>query len=807
MPPHGDPSPSVPHRSRRNDPAASSLDLDDETASTGRSISTIDAEDDSDLDGDLDDASHRISLQGPKIRFHSRAPWEIEDDILQGEESDNSSRSGTIGSKFKGKVSKADSLMRTFGKGTSIASRPSFESARSQASSRPSFVMTATNYSGSRGALYALVKASMSTSSLPASTAPSSAIPKNFFPRTGNYSHSDYYSIQAGGSSSGAVGNPREVVHTSLTYDAPMPPPPPSDVSRNHDHSATPPSPHSSQGRSSAEDFVHPYANPDLVVSYTPAPIMISPHQTAFGNISKSDSNSTVTDSISTRSAAISVMLTETSITSLTSRELTSGNLRVNGKEISSPIAVLRPNDIKAGSVHRNTKLSSLHPPSGRFNAACRNNPPHSPTVTLISLQEAQARERSRSATVHTIAAPFSKGCGDASQVPFPDVDDVASIAEGQHREVVGGISARARARSISAGAQAKNTLPTMVGGPQSHKPERRDSEHVLSPPASVSSGRVLKHKKSGFMRLFNGRGVDDEKERSPPPPVPPLSDAHAEHNLQIQSTTKTSNFTLPRVPVPSISPSIGPAVSSTTFSSTNGTSLEDAPDGKAASLQKRHPPPLYIVTGASGPCSHTEILEANILSRRAPISGLDLAPPPFHSLSTPQSAPPGTTDFQGLELRPISTSFSSHFVDIVVGPEEELQPDQCTPSSAASSGTALSPITSVSTRRSDDGPVGAAETPGERSLVMKALQDQMISAKKVLQRQIWELRGQVRDLKAEVEDLRAADDKEYCEVCGRGDPQKCDALSAEETRSKKVGVVNRPRARTGDAARFASGN
>jgi hypothetical protein len=148
--PHHD-APS--HRDLLNHPPASSLDLDDETASTCRSISTVDAEDDSDFDDDIDAASNRISLQGPKIRFHSRAPWETGDDILQGEESDHSSRSGTIASKFRGKVPKADSLMRTFGKGASITTRPSVESTRSQASSKPSFEIAVGNYSGSRGAL------------------------------------------------------------------------------------------------------------------------------------------------------------------------------------------------------------------------------------------------------------------------------------------------------------------------------------------------------------------------------------------------------------------------------------------------------------------------------------------------------------------------------------------------------------------------------------------------------------------------------------------------------------------------------
>ncbi|KIK86560.1 hypothetical protein PAXRUDRAFT_27445 [Paxillus rubicundulus Ve08.2h10] len=760
IPHHGDLPPSP--RDLLNHLPLSCLNLDDETVSACRSISTVDAEDDSDFDDDIDAASNRMSLQGPKIKFHSRAPWETGDDTLQGEESDHSSRSGTIASKLKGKVSKADSLMRTFGKGVSIATRPSIDSTCSQASSKPSFEITVGNYSGSRGALY---------------------------------------------SSSRAVGHTGGMVHSTSTYqDASMPPSPSSDVSLNHDRSSTLPSLHPSQGRLSHEDFVHPYANPDLIASCTPAPIMISPHQATSGNISRSNSVTTVTDSISTRSAAFSVMSTETSATSLTSRELTNGNPRVNGKEISSPIPLVCSNDTNAGSIDRNTKLLSLHPPPRGFSIASRNDPLHPPAVTLISLQEAQARERSRSATVHTRVAPLSKARGSAPQVPFPDTDDVTSTAEGQHKEMItSGVSARARARSISAGARAKNTLHTVVGGSQPHKPERRGSEHVISPSESVPSGRILKHKKSGFMRLFSGRGVDGEKERSPPPPVPPLSNAYAER--QIQGTGKASNFTLTRVPVPSFSPSLlGAAASSTTLTSRNSTSFDDdASDGQTASSRKRQPP-LYIVTGASGPCSHTSTVEAGLLSRGALTSSLDLAPPVSLSHNPSQSAPPGTTDFQGLKLRPISTNFSSHFSDIVANPEEELQSDLYTPSSTASSGTALSPITPISTRRSDDEP-RTSETSGERSLIIKALQDQFISAKKAWQREVRELESQVRDLKAEVEDLRQTGDMGYCEVCGRGDPQKCGIALGDETQMQKLGVVDRPRARTGDAARFASGN
>ena len=90
-----------------------------------------------------------------------------------------------------------------------------------------------------------------------------------------------------------------------------------------------------------------------------------------------------------------------------------------------------------------------------------------------------------------------------------------------------------------------------------------------------------------------------------------------------------------------------------------------------------------------------------------------------------------------------------------------------------------------------------------DQSSAIQALQEQIVTARKAWQQHIWELEGQVRDLKAEVENLRTTgNNKGYCDVCGRGKPEE-----DGHTDTKKVGVVNRPRARTGDAARFGNGN
>jgi len=92
-----------------------------------------------------------------------------------------------------------------------------------------------------------------------------------------------------------------------------------------------------------------------------------------------------------------------------------------------------------------------------------------------------------------------------------------------------------------------------------------------------------------------------------------------------------------------------------------------------------------------------------------------------------------------------------------------------------------------------------------DQSTVIQALQDQIVSAKKVWQQHSWELECQVRDLKAELEDLRSARSGK-CETCGSENDVATEERKDSE-HPKKRGVVNRPRARTGvGAARFAGG-
>jgi hypothetical protein len=73
---------------------------------------------------DDDEPLSRMSLLGPKMRFHSRAPWELEEDTLQEEEDEPD----------------YDSFLSAAKKGFGFSSpRPSGESSRSQVNSQRSF--------------------------------------------------------------------------------------------------------------------------------------------------------------------------------------------------------------------------------------------------------------------------------------------------------------------------------------------------------------------------------------------------------------------------------------------------------------------------------------------------------------------------------------------------------------------------------------------------------------------------------------------------------------------------------------------
>lgn len=515
--------------------------------------------------------------------------------------------------------------------------------------------------------------------------------------------------------------------------------------------------------------YMHPYANPALLSAYGRGPNKSSSgmedQDKLHPHITRNDSVTTLATSEET------VTLTHSSSTVSASLTATSG------MEISTPptsdfslvSSVSRTEMLRAEQIaqeaeklkqqkraKRETKLGPISGPclveSGGF--------PSSKPYNLISLEQAQARvrERNRSATTSAVSFPANNG----------------------EENVLGDFTPRARSTSTTS--KARHVLPLL-----STDSKRGTADDVSSPispvgskhpsPVGSTGGRVLRPKRSGFMKLFNGREKDKMPEVPPPLPfmgsrVPSQSD-----DFNSPSTAPAPKITTHRVPVPPLAPS----------SNANSHDLRAKKSGPSLSIKVSSPPSSH----APDQLMHT----------RRSDSPKALHPPTVPRM--PSSAPADMTEFPALRLRPVSAFFSKNFADHLLA--EEQRPDSprnadvsslISPTTVASSDLIPSPVNAgFNTAGVADPSLGEHEDP---STVIAALKDQIRTSRINWQRQVWELEGQIHDLRAEVDDLRSGD---VCEVCGRG------GSLTHEKKATSSGVLHRPRAKTGHGARFASGN
>ncbi|KAI0068372.1 hypothetical protein BV25DRAFT_1818780 [Artomyces pyxidatus] len=795
-------------RDRINDPSASMLDLDDDDSYSTLN-SPLTTRDDSPspepVDPDDPDPAPRMSLLGPKMRFHSPAPWEMEHEPLQEQdEQDDDARSFVS---KRGRNKGKEGFMKGFGLGPSSArgtsaTRPSADSSRSGARDKKSFETTSSNVSAQNGALHALAQASMSSTSL-APSAASSSRPKFTLSRA----------------------RTRTTSNSTPPPINPLPPPPSSphgNTSSTHSSSVSPPfqptrsnspapsvystslsrtntressRPQSPQPSTAKPDYTHPYANPDLAYDRDPDHLLAA-HARSAGSrdIPLSDSNGTVPESVSTRSsspsrsasAATINMTPDTSATSIGNssngdvQSLKRGNGSFQGKAISGPVLVEHTPLRTVPSSQPNSKSKNREAKPGQFPGW--TDLPASPTFTLISLQEAQAQARERSRTM-TGQIP--------SNVPFLQTEPPSRYTP----EIVG----RARVRSTSAGAKAKSALQNFTTASSPLGPARLDNEASLMQVGGIAAPRALRHKKSGFMRLFNGK--DKPMSVSPPPDA----------LFSIPPVPKTPKVTSTRVPVPTLSPSLLPHSAGSYFNDIvkdgdvdgDGENLSDA---RLRPLDRRNTPALSIVPPSEPPSSRIPVHSLSPMSALGDNRSQStlLAESAANRVPGPSSAPPSTTAFPSLSLRPVSTIFSAHFAEHIVDAgdtPEDLAPDSGTTTSGFSPPSPQTPLRSTTPLALVAGDDPAA--------VIQTLQEQIVSTRKAWQHQIWELEGQVRDLRAEVDELRSKDSSgERCLLCGRSSVHVEDRDSHApstlglETRS---GVVNRPRARTGVGTRFGA--
>lgn len=713
------------HRERFDDPSASMLDLDDDPCSSRDS--SVNYDDDKTVsEHDSDEPVPRMSYLGPKMRFHSRAPWEMDGETLEEAEEEEEEE----------EPEEPPSRKALFSGQRHDQPRPSIDSTRSGKVKKSFDSTSSSSTSNQRGALYALAQAGMSSTSLAApnamNTGPSAL--RNMFAISRSPSRGSEDSRSNSPPDASGMPTPR---HLNTSYERAAPR---SQTNRQMRPDTLISNDSASTLDSYSEDrhpYAHPYAHPDVVPKPKTPPRHPSP---PHGPQPQSTSAPRPSIAVVTDNHAMSVERSRAMTSSpAPSRSPAMGRARSStfqGKEISSPIPLQRDVPPLPNQSFDAKLLPVASLPSASSDGFGWPESSPAPAFRLISLEEAQTNQRTRSNTVHGSAGGTPTDGPSPASIPFPQSEEPHVLDQFQLRN---------RARSTSTGSRARQALHTMV------TPTKGD----LPDPPNVPAAKQLKHKRSGFMRIFNGGKEKDEK----PPPVPTLAEGYASFNSQ-QSSTQPKQPTpkIARVPVPQLSPTLsdGDRLSSNTLTVS----------GRGPT--KRSPPPLSINTQRSPSVTQEHVRFV----------------PPALRYDAPLSAPPNLNEFPSpLKLRPMSTLFSSLGEHISHDGEE---PD----SGSLSPNTIVSPITPVSGRDPVPSVMG-----DDQSAVIRALQEQIIGAKKAWQRHVWELEGQVRDLKAEVEELRVAEaEAPYCQACGRGKPK-------EDTSHTKTSVVNRPRARTGIAA------
>ncbi|PIL31648.1 hypothetical protein GSI_06350 [Ganoderma sinense ZZ0214-1] len=810
-----EPRSPISDRERLNIPTASSLDLDDDPRSSSELNSIRDGQDPDDPPHDPEDEP-RISIYGPKMRFHSPAPWE-EDDLDSKSVVEQPSISKRVKKKSESNK-KGWPLSRV-----STEPRPSTDSTRS---AKPKQSFDAASTISANGALAALAQASMSSTSLGIHQSPHSLRDKLSLPRlrsrttSNNVGHHDPFSP----SNASPINRIATPPHQDMYGDS----------HAVFGHSSSP-----STG-SSHPEYSHPYANPDLARSIDSDPQLPSPSGSGFG-ATRTDSSATLTET--TPSSSMSQFRSTTTLGLSPGTSTTSMNPSLNEsassrfKGISSPMPVdkasLHPEQLNKlnGFQSPITPASSISPlarsrdivpqvgvPMGGLNAweaaSPSSNGGGGGALKLISLEEAQAqaRERSRSQTAQpAISSPFTTV---RPQFPESEMD----VQRGQ-----------GRARSSSAGGLKGRTV--------FESPQRGTAAGPGDSPINGPSRQVAR-KKSGFMRLFNGK--ERVSPSSPPPPVPTFTqDAFA-----AISPPPPSQYSRPRqgsahrVPVPPLSPGDGGSPADSPPASSSDSSASNSSGMREHLSVRRKVPELSIVTtqsttslsakvphtaplsGGSSDYTHHHLTPTNVANR----------PESRSNGGSPISAPSSKTDFVGLSIRPMSTLFTTELKELAdkedpsLAARPSLDIDTGTPTTATTVISPLSPdfpgVKPLGFGRSSDeksGHISIAQEDRDQSSIIQALQEQILSTRRAWQRQIWELEGQVRDLKAEVEELRAAESQsEFCAACGRGavgrpaapSPNDDSYRTIEDAGSnmkKAGGVVNRPRARTGVGSRFAA--
>ncbi len=283
----------------------------------------------------------------------------------------------------------------------------------------------------------------------------------------------------------------------------------------------------------------------------------------------------------------------------------------------------------------RETKLG----PIGQPTVISQSIFPSSAPYTLISLEQAQekAKQRNRSATMGEASGPRSPIIPSPYQVN--DSDPAHSYPTPRVRTTSGTSKLKYALSHVTVDDVKGDSGPTSPISGSSKQPS----------PVGHPGGKVLKQKRSGFMKLFNTKEKQVEDQ---PPPVPSLHDARyfarspdpiVPHSIQPPSH-QTVKQTLHRVPVPAFPPA-APSQPS-----------EDARVKKAGQ-------PMLSIKVISPPDFGKRPDKPVIYTNSLNVDRIFKSPSP----KPPISAPPTTTNFTGLSVRPMSSFFESTFSEHLV--------------------------------------------------------------------------------------------------------------------------------------------
>lgn len=751
------------------DPSAPSTDLSehvDAYPDSRPSISHLPEEDLNNTSDSDEDEDTRLSLMGPQMRVHSRAPWEEEENDLSDNDVDNSG-SDTLGGKKAGR-----NVMRGLGFGSkSPVPKPSIEIGK-----RSFETASSVSLSSSRNAIQALAQASMSSTSLALGPSPSSSkLPHKL--SVGRLALTRSRVSSTSGSPDKNSAPPSAIsAYSTVSYGHSGRVSPTSysrrSISPHHSTFSGPtervrsPSPISTE---SEGGYTHPYANPALLSTYHRGSI-IDPFGKDNLQVMNDRRPLSRNDSLTTLSASEETVILSQSSSSITTSTMSisesdtpptsSFSLVSSNSQFPDDVSLRKLQPLK---VRKDAKLGPISTPTMIESTEFSTRP----TYTLISLEQAQAREKERS---RSVTMPET--------VLFP-----RDIAEGDH--IAKDPSWRTRASSTTSRPKQSLTINTttdnrMLLDGTLYSPTSGTGSKQSSP---LPPGKTLRPKRSGFMKLFNGRDKDRETQ---PPPVPPISGVllqQSSDTTTVPITPKPLKSQSHRVPVPSIDTDDAP-ISPKRMDMGN-----TKKGGPSLSIKVSSPPASYI---SQEPVSRRS--DSPKSSSLMPVSP-----------KMPTSAPAGTTHFAALKLRPVSSFFSNTFSDHLLSEDIPGSPRADTsslisPTTAASSELIPSPVNMTF---NIGGPSSISQFDQFADIekedpinMIPALKEQIRSTRKAWQRQIWDLEAQVRDLKIELEDLKAG---EKCEVCGRGIPQP-------EKKMTVAGVLHRPRAKTGSGGRFASG-